>query len=313
MRAGVEKSINAIKECTSRAYSVLVKSNNALEAVIEAVKCMEDSGYLNAGAGSVPNLLGERELDAGLMTSKGLIGAVAAVKATRNPILLARIVAEKTPHVLLAGENADRLALLYDLPPLPPTPSHVLERYREALLKLRSGELSDRFYVALREFIESNNVYKRYIYEVTQVHDTVGAVAIDDNGMLAAATSTGGVMLKLPGRVGDTPILGAGFYASEFTACSATGIGEYIIRTMPCLRIDIEYRNERDIMRSISKVHDFIENNVGSNTMGLIGVDRDGDIFYMYNTEAMLVGYVKNGEVYVDLKPEPKINVISHS
>jgi beta-aspartyl-peptidase (threonine type) len=304
-----EKAVETVKKCTERAWRVLSERNSALDAVVEAVVCMEDSGYLNAGYGSTLNLLGERELDAGLMTSTGLLGAVAAVKSTRNPILLARIVAEKTPHVLLVGENADRLALLHGLPPLPPPPQHVVERYKEVLRKITSGEVADPYYKALRGFIEEG-VYSKLLRRVLDVYDTVGAVALDESNVLAAATSTGGVILKLPGRVGDTPIPGAGFYADENVACSATGTGEYIIRTMPCLRLGLEYEKHGDAARALNSVVDYVNKRAGLNTMGFIAVDRSGRVLYAYNTEAMLVGYVYRGEVRVDLKPEPRVRVV---
>jgi beta-aspartyl-peptidase (threonine type) len=309
-RPGVEKAIEAVRECTIKGWSVLDKYNSALDAVVEAVKCMEDSGHLNAGYGGAPNLLGERELDAGLMTSTGLLGAVAAVKATKNPILLARIIAEKTPHVLLAGENADKLALLYGLPPLPPAPPHIIERYREALLRVFKEEPQDQYYKSIKSLILENTSLYNYIKSLIDVYGTVGAVAIDDNGVLAAATSTGGVILKLPGRVGDTPIPGAGFYATNNVACSATGIGEHIIRTMPCLRLDIEYELKRDPLIALKEVMSYVNSKVGEGAMGFIAVDRHGNMLYAYNTDAMLISYIKRGEVIVELRPEPKLNVI---
>ncbi len=306
----VEKAIEAIKKCTEQAWIVLSEHNSSLDAVIEAVVCMENSGYFNAGYGSALNLLGERELDAGLMTSTGLLGAVAAVKSTRNPILLAKIIADKTPHVLLAGENADKLALLYGLPPLPPPPPHVIERYRDALKKLVREEVTDPYYKSLSSLIRGGVFYK-LIINTLNIYDTVGAVAVDDNNVLAAATSTGGVLLKLPGRVGDTPIPGAGFYADQNIACSATGIGEYIIRTMPCLRLSLEYEKQNDVEKALSIVVDYVNKTAGLNTMGFIGVDKAGRILYAYNTEAMLIGYVYRNEVKVFLKPDPRVNVIN--
>lgn len=313
LRPGVENAIETVRRCTENGWKVLNSTNSSLEAVVNAVKCMEDSGHLNAGYGSAPNLLGERELDAGLMASTGLIGAVAAVKSTRNPILLARIVAEKTPHVILAGENADRLALLYSLPPLPPPPPLVMERYRDVLKKVFKEELpADFYYRAIREFVDNNTVYSELVRRIIDVYDTVGAVAVDERGILAAATSTGGVILKLPGRVGDTPIPGAGFYATSRIACSATGIGEFIIKAMPCFRMDLEYEHGGgDLNKALNSVAEFAEKTVGSNTLGFIGVDKEGKVFYAYNTEAMLIGYVKKGEIIVELKPEPRVAVIN--
>ncbi|MEM1700339.1 MAG: isoaspartyl peptidase/L-asparaginase, partial [Desulfurococcaceae archaeon] len=256
------------------------------------------------------NILGERELDAGLMSSTGLMGAVAAVRATRNPVLLAKLVAEKTPHVLLAGENADRLAIAYGLPPLPPPPPHVVERYKDALRKVFREEPGDPYYRLLRSFVENSNAFHRLVQDLINVYDTVGAVALDDRGVLAAATSTGGILLKLPGRVGDTPIPGAGFYAGSGTACSSTGIGEQIIRAMPCLRLDQEYMLTGSLEKAVSRVMEHVEKSVGSNTMGFIAVDKEGNVAYAYNTEAMLIGYVHKGEIIAELKPEPRIRVI---
>jgi len=309
IRADAERTV---EECTRLAWRVLEDSNNALNTVVEAVRCMEDSGVLNAGYGSTLDLLGGRSLDAGLMTSTGLMGAVAAVKATRNPIVLARIVAEETPHVLLAGEEADKLAILKGLPPLPPPPRSVVERYVEAARRLLKGEVSQDYYRRIYEFASKNaSVYYTLLRELIDVFDTVGAVAVDDRGVLAAATSTGGVTLKLPGRVGDTPIPGAGFYASHNTACSATGIGEYIIRAMPCLRLEMEVSSGLGISEALAKVMAYVDSLVGRDTLGFIGVTRDGRLFYAYNTEGMLVGYTRDGkEVYVASQHHEKVKVV---
>jgi beta-aspartyl-peptidase (threonine type) len=189
-------------------------------------------------------------------------------------------------------------------------PEVVMERYREVLKKVFRDEPADYFYKALKTFVESNGVFHGLIQKLIEVYDTVGAVAIDDRGVLAAATSTGGVILKLPGRVGDTPIPGAGFYVSSSVACSATGIGEFIIKTMPCLRLSMEYESRGDPDEALKNVFNYVERSVGSNTMGFIAIDRDGNILYGYNTEAMLIGYVYRGEVFVDLKPEPRLKTI---
>ncbi|MEM4810204.1 MAG: isoaspartyl peptidase/L-asparaginase [Desulfurococcaceae archaeon] len=304
------KAIGVVKACVEKGWEML-DEKGSLDAVVESVKCMEDSGYLNAGYGSVLDLLGGRSLDAGLMTSTGLIGAVASVKATRNPILLAKIVAEKTPHIIITGEYADLLAILNGLPPLPPPPPHVLERYRQMAKKLLEGgeDLGD-YYKSLRSLVGKMGIYKTLLKGIVEVYDTVGAVAIDDNDILSAATSTGGVALKLPGRVGDTPIPGAGFYASDLLACSSTGIGEYIIRTMPCMRLDMVYRNVGHIERALGMVMEYIDNIVGKGSMGLIGIDRHGNAFYAYNTEAMLISYIgDHGDIVIEYKPEPGMRV----
>ncbi|OYT38701.1 MAG: hypothetical protein B6U89_05355 [Desulfurococcales archaeon ex4484_58] len=158
-----EKAVETVKNCTSRAWRVLVEKNNALEAVVEAIRCMEDSGYLNAGWGSALDLFGERGLDAGIMASNGLLGAVGDVKATRNAILLARIVAEETPHILVVSGGADRLARDKNLPPLPPPPDHSLTIYREFIKQLVKGEAPRPYIVDTREFLEKNPVLQSFM------------------------------------------------------------------------------------------------------------------------------------------------------
>ncbi|QOR94029.1 isoaspartyl peptidase/L-asparaginase [Thermosphaera chiliense] len=299
-----ENAVEAIRNCTLEGWRALNTTNNSVEAVISAVACMEDSGYLNAGVGSVLDLHGGRSLDAGVMSSNGLLGAAAGVRRIRNPIKLARIIAEETPHVLIVGEDADNYGLLRGLPLLPPPPLHVYERYIESLRKLLSHEVKTEYGGKLVEYLVKNSSVKQALKKVADVGDTVGAVAIDDNQVLAAATSTGGVSFKLPGRVGDSPIPGAGFYASNNIACSATGIGEYIIRAMPCLKAHLEYPRFGDAWKTARNVLREVTEAVGSDTMGFVLVDNKGRIAYAYNTEAMLIGYVtENGEIVVDEKP----------
>lgn len=279
-----------VRECAEKGWRVLLETNNSVEAVVEAIKCMEDSCALNAGCGSVMDLLGSRTLDAGLMSSNGLLGAVAAVSATRNPIVLAKIVAEETPHVLIAGQYADQLALLKTLPPLPPPPQSVIDRYRKYLTKLLGGESTRPYIDALTKFLNRNPSFNEMVRKMV-FSDTVGAVAIDDNGVLASGVSTGGLLLKLPGRVGDSSIPGAGFYASNYVACSATGIGEKIIRTMPCLKLSQLVEQGIGLDEASDAVIKFVNNSVGLDTLGFIAVDRFGVFTWRFNTEGLLVGF----------------------
>ncbi len=298
-----EKAKKVVEECTRRGWVVLEERNDAVEAVVESIKCMEDSGVLNAGWGSVLDLLGGRGLDAGIMSSNGLLGAVGDVKATRNVIELARIVAVETPHILVVGEGADELARVKGLPPLPPPPERIVRLYREYLRKLVGRESSPFSYVeAMRKFLEFNPGYLELLKKIIAVYDTVGACAVDDNGVLVAGVSTGGLLLKFPGRVGDSAIPGAGFYATDNIACSATGIGEKIIETMPCKQLDIEYVETKDLNKASDKVLEYTNKTVGRDSLGFIAVDREGNIAWRYNTEAMLIGYVKNDKVYVELR-----------
>jgi beta-aspartyl-peptidase (threonine type) len=185
---------------------VLARGGSAVDAVCEAVRLLEDDPEFNAGTGSCLTADGEVELDACLMEGESLqAGAVAAVRGVKNPVLAARLVMERTPHVLLVGDGASAFLRSQGVAPYP-TAALVTPRMLE---RWRSGDLE----------------------QVPQKHGTVGAVALDAHGHLAAATSTGGINRKLPGRVGDSPIVGAGTFADDRrAACSATGVGEPILR-----------------------------------------------------------------------------------
>ena len=178
----------------------LAAGGSALDAAVAAVVALEDNALFNAGTGAVLNRDGEAELDASVMSGHDLrCGAVAALRRVRNPVLVARRVMDRTAHVMLAGEGALRFARSEGFEDYDP----VTQRARDAWLRRTSASPG-----------------------------TVGAVALDAAGRLAAATSTGGVSLKLPGRVGDSPIAGAGNYANAAAACSATGQGELMMRVL---------------------------------------------------------------------------------
>ena len=178
----------------------LAAGGSALDAAVAAVVELEDTALFNAGTGAVLNRDGDAELDACVMTGHDLrCGAVAALRRVRNPVLVARSVMERTAHVMLAGEGALRFARGEGFEDYDP----ITQRARDAWLRRRAA-----------------------------APGTVGAVVLDRAGRLAAATSTGGVNLKLPGRVGDSPIPGAGNYASASAACSATGRGELMMRVL---------------------------------------------------------------------------------
>ncbi|MGH2825464.1 MAG: isoaspartyl peptidase/L-asparaginase family protein [Actinomycetota bacterium] len=206
---------NAKLEMPSLAHSLgeAVTCDSALDAVEEAVRRLEDDETLNAGWGSVLNRDGVVELDAGI--ADGPTGRTAGVLSVtvRNPISLARRVLDSTPHVLLTGTGA--MGLAGDLEVLTTTTPRQVERYKRALDAggFDSGE-----------------------YGADDHVDTVGAVALDSSGRLAAASSTGGVFGKLPGRVGDSPIFGAGTYASREAAAVGTGVGELFLETLACAR-----------------------------------------------------------------------------
>jgi beta-aspartyl-peptidase (threonine type) len=191
-------AVAGVSAAARGAATLLAADGSALDAAVAAVVALEDDPLFNAGTGAALNRDGEVELDACVMSGHDLrCGAVAALRRVRNPVLVARRVMERTRHVLLAGEGALQFARAEGFPDYDP--------------------LTERAYAA-------------WLRKRTPPAGTVGAVALDRHGHLAAATSTGGLTLKLPGRVGDSPIPGAGNYAHAAAACSATGHGELMMR-----------------------------------------------------------------------------------
>jgi L-asparaginase / beta-aspartyl-peptidase len=243
-----------LKEALEAAY----QQRTALDAVAAAVVVLEDSPLFNAGRGSSFNSDGEIEMDASIMDGATLrAGAVAAVKRIRNPILAARAVMEKTRHVLLAGDGAERFARAQGLRLEKPAYFHTARRL--AALK-------------------KNRV--RY-------HGTVGAVALDADGNLAAATSTGGYTGKMPGRVGDSPLIGAGTYAdNRACAVSGTGLGEAFIRAAVAYDVCARLRyRESSLKAAAAAALDNVKRLAGDG--GLIAVDRRGNVAMPFNSEGM--------------------------
>lgn len=286
---GLERRLDALKAAAERGYSVMERGGSALDAVVEAVVEMEDSGLFNAGLGSALTFDGVAELDAGVMDGEtGLVGAVAAVRRVKNPVLLARRVAELTDHVLLVGEGAERLAQALGL--TVPEELLVTPEKLKRLEELRARWASGEDYQWLSKL-------KRLVEEHPGLFGTVGAAAVDAQGRVAAATSTGGYWLKLRGRVGDTPIPGAGFYALRGVgACSATGIGEYIIKFMLC-RVVCELMAEGlPAQRAAEEAIARMSAELGEGLAGVVAVDASGGFGCAFNTEGILVAY-KDGSM----------------
>ncbi|MEM4475493.1 MAG: isoaspartyl peptidase/L-asparaginase [Fervidicoccaceae archaeon] len=259
----------ALSEAIERGLEEIERG--ALAAAVEAVRVLEDSGVLNAGSGSTLNSEGCVEMDAGVMDgSTGDAGAVGALRGFRNPVLAALEVMRSTPHVLLVGEGAARLAELAGLARLEPTcrgeaPAWPLEG-------------------------------RPWARALSPLVDTVGAVALDDECRLAAAASTGGITGKLPGRVGDTPIPGAGFYASRSAAVVATGIGEVIILESASRRAVELVERLGDLVEALNAVVSEVTARRGRGTLGLLGLDVRGRVGASHNFQAMPWGYAKLGE-----------------
>ncbi|MDP2302759.1 MAG: isoaspartyl peptidase/L-asparaginase [Ignavibacteria bacterium] len=261
-----QEYIDGLNQALLIGKSILTNGGSALDAVEKVVNYLEDHPSFNAGKGSVLTSDGTVEMDAAIMSGIDLsAGAVAGIKNVKNPISLARLVAEKTPHVLLIGEGAEKFA---------------------DEMKVQKV---DSTYFFIRAQNERWKELKKKISEDKK--GTVGAVALDINGNLAAATSTGGMMMKRPGRVGDVPIIGAGTYANNKTcAVSATGWGEKFIKNNVAVSISklMEYKG-----LSISEAVDELINKVlVPNDGGVIALDKFGNYSIMYNTKSMFRGVI---------------------
>ncbi len=218
-----------------KGLETIESGGQAIDAVTEAVRILEDDGRFNAGRGSSLRLDGKTiEMDASVMDSEGRLGAIIAIKNTPNPVLVARALID-TPHHVMAGEGAERFAEKIGLR-MSFEPS---ENAKANHLKLKSL-LKEKRLSSINPLWKDYEVdrlwnFKESIESITS--DTVGAVALDRNGVFAVASSTGGASPMLLGRVGDTPLVGCGFYAGEYGAIAATGIGEEIIKRMVSVRI----------------------------------------------------------------------------
>ena len=212
-----KQALLGVRRAADLGFDVLRKRGSAVDAVEAAVVVMEDNPMFNAGTGSTLNLLGQIETDAAIMDGNTLRGGgVAVLRNIQNPIKAAKIVMGQTDHVLIAGKSAEKLALMNGLERGNLRVPRRIRAWREGLKRLKSKSGRGTSTKALQYFLKQS--------------DTVGALALDSKGHLAAADSTGGVSLKLPGRIGDSPILGAGLYANHSGAATATGSGEQAIR-----------------------------------------------------------------------------------
>lgn len=253
---------------------------------------MEDDPRFNAGIGSVLTLDGACEMDACMMSGKSLaVGAVAAVSRVKNPIALARKVMEETDHALLVGEGAERFARATGFP----EHDMVTEERRRQWERLRAQIASGRPGPWRR-----NERPVRGRPEVPP--GTVGCVALDASGEIVAGTSTGGVFMKLPGRVGDTPLIGAGTYASTEAGASATGLGEGVMKTLLSFRAVDGVRAGLTPQQAAQQAVDLVTRTLGTDA-GVILLARDGAWGVAQNTPAMPVAAMKEGMA------EPEVRV----
>ena len=275
-RTGLEQSLKA-------GYAVLSRGGSSLDAVLAAIRVLEDNPLFNAGRGAVFTHDGTNELDSSIMDGRTLkAGAVAGLKHIANPIALARLVMEKSPHVMLQGEGAEAFARKMGVPFVDQKYFYTEERWK-ALQDLKASPSPSQI-------------------SEKEKHGTVGAVALDQSGNLAAGTSTGGMTNKQFGRVGDSPIIGAGTYANNQTcAVSCTGDGEYFIRAAVAHSVSsmIEY-GKLPLAEAAQRALDAARKLGGSG--GLIALDRKNNVAMPFNTTGMYRGRMgSDGKMAVEI------------
>jgi len=280
-----------LKEALKAGYTILSKGGSSLDAVETAIRIMEDSPLFNAGKGAVFTAQGKNEMDASIMDGRDMkAGAVAGVSSVRNPISAARKVMEETPHVMLSGEGADKFAIEQGLKTESPKYFYTERRWKH-LQKIKDSEKIEMDHSdekGMLEMLENNKF------------GTVGAVALDQAGNVAAATSTGGMTNKKFGRIGDSPIIGAGTYASNKTcAISCTGHGEFFMRGVVAYDVaaQMEYKKSSLAESAHNVIHKKLLEIGGLG--GLIGIDASGNYVMEFNTPGMY-----RGQIGADGEPE---------
>ena len=258
---------------------ILEAGGSALAAACAAAVVLEDNPIFNAGTGAVLNFDGFVELDACVMVSdKNQIGSVSGLQRVKNPIMVARQVMENTDHVMLTGEGAQRFARVLGHPDYDPITPARLADWQEKKKTLEVGVgTQGKGAMKIREFLRAHPEY---------AGGTIGAVALDRTGVLCAATSTGGVTMKMVGRVGDTPLPGCGTYASKFAASSATGTGEYVIRALACRQISDNVEKGMSLKAGIDAVLDGLGRDFDAD-VGFIGIDAQGHVVGAHRTPHM--------------------------
>jgi beta-aspartyl-peptidase (threonine type) len=254
-----------LEEAMRTGWKLLSRGGTALDAVMESVALMEDSGAFDAGRGAVLNAEKKVELDAAIMSGDLSLGSVACVSTTFNPVRLARKIMDASPHSLLVGKGADDFGA------------------RHGIRQCKPEEL-----VSEREL-------SRWKHGYDKPFGTVGAVALDSSGHIAAATSTGGTFRKLPGRIGDSPLVGCGTYAdSESGACSTTGHGESFMKMVAAKTACDMLATTKTAQAAAEATMATILKRTGGHG-GMILLRRDGDFGIAFNTPVMTRGYFKAG------------------
>jgi L-asparaginase / beta-aspartyl-peptidase len=275
-----------LRESISDGFNLLKKGNSAIDAVEAAVANMESSGRFNAGIGSCLTIDKNIEMDASIMNGKDLsAGSVGMIKGVINPIKLARYVMDHTNHVMLVADGAITLSKKLNLYSnhLDINKKRKLKIYNKLIRNIKE-DLKDN---NNKTFNSSNDFHSQY-------HDTVGSVAIDKEGNVAAAVSTGGRWLKMSGRIGDAGVIGSGLYAdNKFGAACATGHGEFIMRLCLC-KYTCDLMKDKNASFASKKSISLLTKRFGKNTGGLITIDRNGNFGVFHNSESMPVALINS-------------------
>lgn len=269
-----------VRQATELGYRALAAGKTALDAVQEAVMCLEDLPAFNAGHGSCLTSAGTIEMDAGLMDGTDLrIGAVATIRQVANPIAVCRLILEHSDHIMFAGQGADDFARAHGAPQIA-TSALITARRRDEFTRLSQQTFADTL-----------------VHEQHEVPgDTVGAVALDRFGHVAAACSTGGMTLKAPGRVGDSPLPGCGYYAdSQWGGCATTGYGETIARSLLAYRAVDALAHGLSAPAAAEAALDYLAGRTHG-WAGLVVLDRTGQVGAAFNSLRMTYAWRREGE-----------------
>ncbi|MBT2115396.1 isoaspartyl peptidase/L-asparaginase [Dyella sp. LX-66] len=286
MNPAREKAVRAaLAQALQNGYAQLKAGKPAMDAVTAAITALENDPNFNAGKGAVFTHDGKNELDAAVMDGFTLkAGAIAGVHRVKNPILLARAVMDKSPHVMLAGDGAEAFAKEVGIELVDPSYFRTEERWQQ-----------------LQKALKEDAEHRQHEDVETAKHfGTVGAVALDTQGRLAAGTSTGGMTNKRWGRIGDSPLIGAGTYANNGCAVSGTGWGEFYIRTVAAHEICMRVTQMRvPLKRAAAEVINQEIPSMGGNG-GAIALDAQGNVAMPFNTDGMFRGWIgEDGKPHV--------------
>ncbi|MCS7114001.1 MAG: isoaspartyl peptidase/L-asparaginase [Nitrososphaerota archaeon] len=280
-----QPALEGVRKAARIGFNILTKGGSAVDAVVEAVAVLEDEGAFNAGRGSSLNIERHVEMEASVMDGRTLkAGAAGLLRDIKNPVRLARLVMDKTDHVFVVGEGAEKIAKMFNVERMDAPSEFQLKRYEQQKKALLEGKFElPKLANLIRDHPELFNL------------ETVGAVALDKDGNVAAATSTGGFPLKLPGRIGDSPLIGCGTFADNRSgACSATGVGEIAIRLVLAKTVCNYMEHGKSAQEAVEEAIKLVSRRIAEtpNHMGLIAVNTRGEIGAAHNTSNLCWAYI---------------------